>query len=282
MGYSRMSRPRQQGPSGGFSGRFRPGMGNPSFGGGAGVRRPTGRVSAGGGGGGGGYGGGIATIDSYAGKPAPNTGPWDAFKRSRGTRTYSGHGPIGSLNRGGSGFVWNRNRAGTAGFNEPDIPDERIWEGEKWSPSQSYESNVTDTSELIAATDALINEQLGTTMAEAGRKFGQLGGLMSGGGIGSGYAGTLAESERGSMRDRAEMRHRYRFQAEQADAERQARALEGAMNRELGAHEGYEGRRFGAHGMGADYDKWKYGAEVGAASREQQNAIAEMMSLYGM
>jgi len=181
-----------------------------------------------------------------------------------------------SLNKGSSGFVWDRPRS--AAFNEPDIPGERIWEGDKYQ-GEKWEGGVADTTALIDATDALINEQLGGEMSEAARRFGQMGALQSGGGLGGGYAGTLAESERGSMRDRAEMRHRYRFQAEQADAERNLRAHEGYENRGLSAHEGYEGRRFGAHGMGADYDKWKYGAELGQAERNQ---MQEMMALYGM
>jgi len=253
--------------------RFLAGIGNPNTGGES-VRRPTNRVSPG---------SGNAPTSSYSGGASygnylgntPFRGQRAPRDRTQ-TRTYSGHGPLGSLNRGGSGFVWDR--PSSASFNEPDIPDERVWEGDKWQ-GEKWQGGVADTTALIDATDALINEQLGGTMSEAARRFGQLGGLQSGGGLGGGYAGTLAESERGAMRDRAEMRHRYRFQAEQADAERNLRAHEGYENRGLSAHEGYEGRRFGAHGMGADYDRWKYGAELGQSERARMD---EMMALYGM
>jgi hypothetical protein len=184
-------------------------------------------------------------------------------------------------------------------INEPGIPEMRSlgdverYTGEKWTPSASYESAVVDTGALIDATDALLKERLGGEMSEAARRFGQSGALLSGGGLGGGYAGTLGESERGYRRDLSEITNRYRFQAEQADAQRKLDAWNAAMGRELSAHEGYEGRRFGDVGMAnqfrlgkfdreTGYDWNRYGAELGAAKREQQDAINTLLGLYAM
>jgi hypothetical protein len=235
-------------------------MNNPSFG----FQKPV--VNSGG--------GGIATVGSYSGRPAPDTGPWDAFKQSR---QYGGSRRDGVISSGGR---INRN-SGYSPFAEPDIPEERIWEGGPWTPSEGYESSVVDTGALVAATDALLKEKMGGEMSEAARRFGQMGALQSGGGLGGGYAGTLGESERGYRRDLSEITNRYRFQAEQADADRRRAAYDNAMNRELSAYEGSEGRRFGAYGMGADYDRFKYGAQVDAAGRSQRDRINEMLALYG-
>lgn len=281
---------------GGYASKFGAGMANPNFGGQS-VRRPTGRVPAGEA-----AGGGIATV--YSGAPAEDPfavgnqawREYQARKKQGPTRTGYGMGTY-SKNKGGSGFVWDKNYEHAA-FNEPDIPGMRDlggverYTGERWAPSKEYESSVVDTGALIDATDALLQERMGGEMAEAARRFGQAGALMSGGGLGGGYAGTLGESERGYRRDLGEATHRYRFQAEQADAQRQMEAYNAAMNRELSAHEGYEGRRFAdvnmanQYGLSAfdrmtDYDWDRYGAELGRAEREQADAIAEMLASYG-
>lgn len=267
---------------GGSRGRFGPGMSNPSFGGPSTTpmpspRRPSGRVQ-----------------------------PEQPFRRSAMDKPWMGNwaggsstasGPSGSSRRSMPGTLGGqqnvpawlrelRQKAGAReGFNEPDIPEFSDWEGEKWAPSSTYEGQAVDTGALIDATDALINEQLGTTMSQAARRFGKAGALMSGGGIGGGFSGTLAESERGSMRDRAEMRHRYRFQAEQADEERRARAYEGEMGREFAGYEGGQNRGQRQSESQNRYYWDKYGAELGASGREEddfQNEIDMMMSLYGM
>jgi hypothetical protein len=265
---------------------FGAGMANPNFGGQS-VRRPTNRVAAGQPAGG----GGIATVYSQGALPPPT-----GYRKPRSIAPQTRRGTF-SLNKGGSGFVWDNNDE-RPGFNEPNIPGMRElgeverYTGERWAPSEGYESSVVDTGALIDATDALLQERMGGEMAEAARRFGQAGALMSGGGPGGGYAGTLGESERGYRRDLGEATHRYRFQAEQADAERKQRAHTQAMNRELSAHEGYEGRRFAdvnmanQYGLSAfdrmmDYDWDRYGAELGVSEREQADAIAEMLASYG-
>lgn len=184
-------------------------------------------------------------------------------------------------------------------INEPLIPEMRTlgdverYTGQKWTPSQSYESSVVDTTAVIDATDALLKERLGGEMSEAARRFGAAGALMSGGGLGGGYAGTLGESERGYRRDLSEITNRYRIQAAEADAQRKLQAYNAAMGRELSAHEGYEGRRLSdvqmanqyglsKFGLESGYDWNKYGAQLGAAQREQQDAINTLLGLYGM
>jgi hypothetical protein len=261
-------------------------MANPNAGG-VSTRRPTDRVSPGE------APSGIATAYSYSDPIMPPS--LESRQKQGRTSSYRSVGPTGSRNKGRGGFVWDRKHAA---FNEPDIPALRDlgeverYTGERWAPSQSYESSVVDTGALIDATDALLKERMGGEMSEAARRFGQAGALMSGGGLGGGYAGTLGESERGYRRDLSEATHRYRFQAEQADAERRQRAYSQAMDRDLRGHEGYEGRRFadvnmaneygfGAHDRQSAYDRWRYGAELDVAEREQMQALAEMMESYG-
>jgi len=304
MGYARPAVNLREGgrghTTGGYASQFPTGMANPAVGG---VNRPTGRVDDNSpphqlGGPGSDY--GLPTAISR-GIPQryvkPNLGGMSYTPTGGGpTHTSSGTGPLGSLNKHGTGHVWDK--GGSVGFNEPGIPELRDlgdierYTGEKWAPSEGYESSVVDTGGLVDATDALLKERMGGEMSEAARRFGQSGALMSGGGLGGSYAGTLGESERGYRRDYGEMAHRYRFQAEQADADRKRAAYDAAMGRELGAHEGYEGRRFADVSMAneygldrfdreTDHDWDKYGAELGAAERERQQAIAEMMEAYG-
>lgn len=241
------------------------------------TRQPTGRRIPGSpASGGGGGGGGIATVYSTGPTYGPpslesrqvDTGPTHTYRQAPGGGVY------------GSGNWWAQRNQRSATFNEPDIPGFNPWEGEKWV-GEDYQGGVVDTSALIDATEALLNERLGGEMSEAARRFGQAGALMSGGGLGGGYAGTLAESERGVRRDLGEMAHRYRFQAEQSDADRRAAAFNAAQERSLRAHEGYEGRRFGGWGAESDYDRWKYGAELGRSGREQQSARDMLLALYG-
>lgn len=281
------------GGGGGTRGRFSGGMGNPSYGGASTTpmpdpRRPSGRVEP------------EKPFDyqlfgrmSAMDKPwmgnwaaGPNTQKSAPGGRSSGSMpgTLGGQGRISDMKTP----AWLRElreKAGAReGFNEPGIPDFQEWEGEKWAPSKSYDEEAIDTGELISATDALINEQLGTTMSEAARRFGSAGALMSGGGIGGGFSGTLAESERGSMRDRAEMRHRYRFQAEQSDAERRARAFEGEMGREYAGYEGGQNRSQRQSESQNRYNRDRYDMELGVSGREEQSfqdEIDMMMSLYG-
>lgn len=282
---------------GGNRGRFGPGMTNPSYGGPSTTpmsqapRQGGGRVSP------------IQPIDyQLEGRIDAMDKPWmgnwaggsSTGGGASGQKSYSS----GANNRGvvfSGGRIEDqkvpawlrelREKAGAReGFNEPDIPEFGDWEGEKWAPSRSYDEQAVDTEALITATDALINEQLGTTMSEAARRYGSAGALMSGGGIGGGFSGTLAESERGSMRDRAEMRHRYRFQAEQAEAERRARAFEGEMGREHGSFEGGQSRSQRQSEARNRFAQDRYGMELGVSGRERdefQEEIDMMMSLYG-
>lgn len=271
MAYARLDRDTRGG--GGGRGRFSPGIGNPNFGG-VSTQRPTGRMTPGGGGGG----GGSATVYSYS--PTPQPAPIrSGVSGPTYTRSGSGGGTPGWL------LALRRKASQGGGFNEPDIPGLREWEGEKWSPSGTYDEANIDPTAAIEADFALIDERLGGEMSEAARKFGRAGALMSGGGLGGGYAGTLGESERGAMRDKRQISSNRIFAAKQAEAERRARAFEGSMSREFGGHEGYESRRLGAHGMASNYDWDKYGAELGASEREQEDARREMetmMLLYGM
>ena len=279
MGY--LQPPGQQ--RGGYATQFGPGVGNPAVGG---IQRPTGRTAPGGG-------GGIATVYSTSPERAGPVKPWDDFKKNRGQKTYSGSS--------GGGYSRNRkqNNREHIGFNEPDMPDLRTlgdverYTGEKWSPDRRYDETNIDPSEMIESRFALIDERLGGEMSEAARRFGSAGALMSGGGLGGGYAGTLGESERGAMRDKRQIGADLTYNAAQAEAERRARAFEAEQQRSLSAHEGYEGRRFSdvdmankygitQHDRGVDDDRYRYEQELEIARREQQNAIAEMMAQYGM
>jgi len=293
MGY--LAPPGEQ--RGGYASQFKMGMGNPAVGG---IRRPTGRVGAGDGNG----------FPSDYGLPVdigrgpgpkyiqPDTGIM-SWKREPGPSV--GRTPQGprSLNKGGSGFVWDKKSGEHASFNEPGIPELRDlgdverFVGEKWSPDRAYDETNIDPSEMIESRFALIDERLGGEMSEAARRFGQSGALMSGGGLGGVYAGTLAESERGAMRDKRQIASDRIYAAQQAEAERRARAFESEQGRSLAAHEGFEGRRLSDVEMGnkygldyfdrqTDYDWDKYGAELGAAGREQEDAIAAMLAQYGM
>jgi hypothetical protein len=301
---------------GNVDGRFGSGMTNPSFGGfmgfmgggAGGIRKPTHRVPGGGGG------GGVATV--YSGAPPYNpwlnTGPnqaqgsnWDSFKNSRGTSTHNpgtGTGTPGwlmKMRREASGAFGG---GGASGMNFPDMPEARGvpefsgWEGEKWSPETSGVSGgPVDTAGLIDATAALIDERMGGEMADAARKFGDLGMLSSGGGLGSGYMGTLGESQRGRDRDIGEMTHRYRFQAEQADAAMREAARQAALDRSLSAHEGEQNRGFGSHMRGVDYgldtydrdtdsDRWSYDKEMEREilrKQAEKDNLNTMMLLYG-
>jgi hypothetical protein len=185
------------------------------------------------------------------------------------------------------------------GAGRPEIPGEREmgdfvgFEGDAWSPEGSgYEGGPVDTAGLIDSTAALIAERRDTEGGNAARKFGQLGMMMSGGGLGAGYSGTLGESERGYGRDVAEITNRYRFQAEQADAQTREASRQRGLDRSFQAHEGAEGRRYGSfgaeqdynryrHGAGSDYDRFRYGAELGEEDRSDEK-LQMMLSLYGM
>lgn len=189
------------------------------------------------------------------------------------------------------------------GAGGPAIPEQREmapfagFEGSAWSPEGSgYEGGPVDTAGLIDSTAALIAERRDREGGEAARKFGKLGTLMSGGGLGAGYAGTLGESERGYGRDVAEMTNRYRFQAEQADAQAREASRQRGLDRSFQAYEGAEGRRFGSfgaeqeynrfnYGAGSDYDRFRYGAELGEDERARaasDQKMQMMLSMYGM
>lgn len=284
MGY--LTAPGQQ--RGGYASQFGFGMANPSYGG---IRRPSGRVPAGDSGG-----GGIAT--AYSQSYLPPIDPATYRPQSTGpTHTGTAKGTY-SLNKGGSGFVWDK-RNEHVGFNEPGMPDLRElgeverYTGEKWAPDRRYDETSIDPSEMIESRFALIDERLGGEMSEAARRFGAAGALQSGGGLGGGYAGTLAESERGAMRDKRQIASDRIYAAAQSEAERRARAFESEQGRSLAAHEGFEGRRFAdvnmanQYGLSAfdrlsDQDRWRYEQELGIAGREQSDAIAEMLAQYGM
>ena len=278
---------------GGYGGRFGTGMSNPNVGG-VSTRKPTARVVSGG--------GNAPTATqpygvshgSYVGN-IPYRG--QAAQRDR-TPTHTRTGRQTFVT---PGWLAALRRKSMPGFNEPEIPGMRDlgeverYAGEMWAPDRTYDEAEIDPTEMIESRFALIDEELGTEMSEAARRFGQTGGLMSGGGRGAGFVGTLGESERGAMRDKRQIASDRIYAAQQAEANRRAQAFESEMGRSLAAHEGHEGRRFGdvsmanEYGLGAfdrmsDYDRWKYGAELGAADREQADAMKNielMMALYG-
>lgn len=306
--------------------QFQPGMGNPSFGAfgkpqqpaqpqAGGIRRPTGRVPAGGGGSGNAPpGGGVpwgighgsspqaSTTDLWAGLPAiaaPGGGG------GRGGPTHTGApkqeivpGWLKKLRRDASGAFAGGNKNKYGG---PDIPGQRdmpeftAWEGEEWTPQQITQQGATDIEAVMAANSALMQERLGGEMGEAARKFGNLGMMQSAGGLGSGYLGTLGESERGVRRDLGEIEARYGFEAAQAAAQIQHQQEQNAADRAARAWEASQGREHSAWGReqdfnwdkyaaGTDADRWAYdkGVQKDVLGRQaESDNIALMMSLYG-
>ena len=178
----------------------------------------------------------------------------------------------------------------------PDIPGQRDmpefteWEGKTWQAPDIGLHGATDIEGVMKANAALMTERLGGEMGEAARRFGSLGMMKSAGGLGSGYLGTLAESERGVRRDLGEIEARYGFEAAQQAAQIQHQQEQAAADRAQKAFEASEGRRHGAwgrendfewdrYGAGSDYDRWAHGAGVDKSERE--NAIAMLMEQYG-
>lgn len=286
MAYLELNNParRVDGMGGGGGGRFLGGMGNPNYG--TNSTKPTQQPKQPPtlGGSGSDYG---LPVDISRGPGPKFKKPgisWMAPEESSPSAARGAYTPQAprSLNKGGSYFTWEKSKHPE--FNEPDIPGFREWEGEMWAPDRTYDEANIDPTEMIKSRYALIDEELGTDMSEAARRFGKTGGLMSGGGRGAGFLGTLGESERGAMRDKRQIGADLTYNAAQAEANRRAAAFEGEMGRGLSAHEGHQGRGFGAYGAGLDYDKWKYGADLGAAQREQNDATRNMemmLSLYG-
>jgi hypothetical protein len=174
------------------------------------------------------------------------------------------------------------------------MPEWSEWEGEEWQAPEIGLHGATDIEAVMAANAALMQERLGGEMGEAARKFGNLGMMQSAGGLGSGYLGTLAESERGVRRDLGEIEARFGFEAaqqaamiqhqqEQAAADRAQRAFEAAQGRDYGAWEREMDFGWDKYGAGSDYDRWAYeqGVEKDylAGQAEQEN-IATMLMLH--
>jgi len=268
---------------GGTGGRFGPGMSNPSYGGtgpGTGTYlRPS---------------GGRSTPNSAS--PAQGalnigygTGAGNGWVKPMAP-TGKTHTPQGAHVNNTPGWLMKARRDAEAGT-LPGIPDMRDipgwedWEGGSWGGVGNTGANV-DTRAVVAATGAYLDERMGGEMADAARKFGGLGMLSSGGGLGGGYMGTLGESERGRDRDFAALQHQYDFQAAQADADRRMKAAE----LELRAFEDSERRRYGAWGAkqehgwggfdaGTDYDRYRYDQEMDQASINAANRN-KLMMLY--
>ena len=167
-----------------------------------------------------------------------------------------------------------------------DMPGWEGWEGSEWGGVGNTGANV-DTRAIVEATGAYLNERMGGEMGDAARKFGSLGMLSSGGGLGGGYMGTLGESERGRDRDFASLQHQYDFQAAQADANRRMQAAE----LDLRAWEAGEKRKYGewgakqehgwdTYGAGSEYDRYRYGEEMDQESINAANRN-KLMMLYG-
>jgi hypothetical protein len=200
------------------------------------------------------------------------------------------HTPQGAHVNNTPGWLMKARRDAEAN-NLPGVPDMRDmpgwedWEGESWGGVGNTGAGV-DTRAIVEATGAYLTERMGGEMADAARKFGSLGMLSSGGGLGGGYMGTLGESQRGRDRDFAALQHQYDFQAAQADANRRMKAKE----LELRAFEDKERRRYGAwgakqehgwdeFGAGTEYDRFKYRSDMDQSSIGAEN-LNRLMMLY--
>ena len=238
--------------------------------------------------------GGISTKPMATGKPGTSysgvsQGPYAGNTPDRGSAKYTP--PIPTPRGPNKDYVpgWLmklRNEAGKkSAFDAPDIPDFREWQGEEWKPSSTYQDVNIDVRGAIKANEDLLREKMQGEFAGAGRQFGKLGILASGGGLGAGYSGTLGESARGFGRDLAEITNRYDVDAQKFEASQREAARQAELQREFGAWEGNQGRSYGSNMAGLDYDKWKYGAEFGQAEKAQEDSqknIQMMMMLYGM
>jgi len=162
----------------------------------------------------------------------------------------------------------------------PEIPEYAGYAGSKWeAPDMGGAPQAgVDTRAVVDATRHFLDEKMATEGGEAAAALGKLGILSSGGGRGSGYAGTLGESERARDRDLAGLYYQYDYDAAQQDANRASTAREGDLNRSLSAHEGQEGRGYAGSRDRQEYDRWRYGADISAADQEK---IDLMMSRYG-
>jgi hypothetical protein len=213
------------------------------------------------------------------------------YKRKYGEVNPNARGSQGrhrGRKMGGSQGFWdriNRQRAeGLEGGGRPEIPEYTGYAGSKWTaPDTGIPEAGVDTRAVVDASRHFLDEKMATEGGEAAARLGKLGILSSGGGRGSGYAGTLAESERARDRDLAGLYYQYDYDAAQQDANRRSAAREGFLNRDFQAHEGYEGRGFAGNRDRQDYDRWRYAQELRAADEEERRANMDaMMATYGM
>jgi len=178
-----------------------------------------------------------------------------------------------------------RRKTEQAEFNGPDIPGWSEWEGQSYSPSSTYQDVDVDVRGAIAANEALLREKMEGEFAGAGKHFGKLGILASGGGLGAGYSGTLGESARGFGRDLAEVTNRYDVDAQMFEANMREQARQADLMREFEDFQRQEQQRYGAWGSKQDYDWTKYGAEYENALKEQEDSqkkYQQLLMLYGM
>lgn len=228
---------------------------------------------------------------------------YQAQKRARGggsPGTPPTPGWLMKLRRDYSGAFAGGNGTGAGGIGgeipgQREMPTFTPWEGQTWQEPDIQARGATDIEAVMAANAAKMKERLGGEMGDAARRFGQLGMMQSAGGLGSGYLGTLGESERGVRRDLGEIEARYGFEAaqqaaqlqqqrEQAAAERQARAFEANQNRNFGAWQREGDFGWNKYGAGTDYDKWAFeqGMKQDLLNRQaEQDNINTMMMLFG-
>lgn len=274
----------------GTGGRFGRGASNPSFGylGGTGTRRPSGRAEATGGGGLPGTPGNWAIGHGYGAG-----GNWTKPKQGRETRVQAQGAHVGNT----PGWLMKARRDAMKGGGglpgipgQRDMPEWKDWEGQEWGGVGDTGAHV-DTRATVEATGAYLTERMNNEMADAAKKFGSLGMLSSGGGLGGGYMGTLGESQRGRDRDFASLQHEYDFMAAQSDADRAMQAKQ----MELQAFLSGEDKRYGAwgaerdfgwdeYGAGSNYDWNKYGAEMDQDKIQRQRdaeKLNQMFMLYG-
>jgi hypothetical protein len=148
-----------------------------------------------------------------------------------------------------------------------------------FTPKSWKEPNVAipeagvDTRKVVDSTRHYLDENMQKSFADAARRMGALGGLVS-----TGYAGKIGEAERARDRDLAGLYYKYDYDAAQQDASRKAAARENMLQRAFGGwgkeqdllageaarHTGFN---VGQQDRADAYNRSKYGAESSEAAR---------------
>lgn len=154
-----------------------------------------------------------------------------------------GTGPIGmpnviSTGAGAGKFWWLPE--------QPDLPEFVAWGGgsgytapDEWvAPEMAIPEAGVNIRDIVESRRHMLDEEMGGQMADAARRMGGSGMLMS-----SDYVDRLGAAERARDRDLAALYYDYDYNAAQQDATRKAAAREAALDRALQSwitHSGYE------------------------------------------